>query len=495
MFNLSVSNLLLGIFFCLPQGELFGESENTETQEVVRKANIILMMCDDLGWGDVGFNGNQIIQTPHLDAMSRNGMKWNRFYAASAVCSPTRGSVVTGRHPYRYGIPTANAGHMKPEEHTLAELLGKLDYRTGHFGKWHLGTLTTSIKDSNRGGTRSSAHFSPPWKNGFEVCFSTEAKVPTYDPMLKPVAKASNKGWDYLKNLSAAVPYGTYYWNHQGKRLTENLLGDDSKIIMDRAIPFIEQAIAEGSPFFAIVWFHAPHLPVVAGPRHSAQYAQYDSYPKNYFGCITAMDEQVGRLRATLKRLNVSENTLLAFCSDNGPEGNSKAPGSSGVFRGRKRDLYEGGIRVPSLMEWPAVIPAGSQTDFPAVTSDYLPTILDILNIKPLDSRPMDGMSLLPVIKGELLSRPKPIGFEFGGKLALSDNRFKLVYYPEKKRGKKDSVKQEIDLPAYQLYDLLADPFEKKDLASLYPETVWSMARQLSDWRVSCRQSDDGADY
>ena len=134
--------------------------------------NIVLIMCDDLGWGDVGFNGNKVIRTPHLDAMAKGGMKFNRFYAAAPVCSPTRGSCITGRHPFRYGIPFANSGHMKPEELTLAELLKKQGYTTGHFGKWHLGTLTKTVKDANRGGPRGAKNYSPPQVNGFDACFT-----------------------------------------------------------------------------------------------------------------------------------------------------------------------------------------------------------------------------------------------------------------------------------------------------------------------------------
>ena len=156
--------------------------------------NIILIMADDLGWGDTGFNGNKVIRTPHLDAMAADGMKFNRFYAAAPVCSPTRASCLTGRHPFRLGIPTANSGHMKTEELTLAELLKKKGYATGHFGKWHLGTLTTKVKDANRGGPRGAAHFSLPSANGFDVFFSTESKVPTWNPMLKPKGKEACNG-------------------------------------------------------------------------------------------------------------------------------------------------------------------------------------------------------------------------------------------------------------------------------------------------------------
>ena len=330
--------------------------------------NIIIMMADDLGFGDVGFNGNKIILTPALDAMAKNGLKFNRFYAAAPVCSPTRGSVLTGRHPYRYGIPFANTGHMKTQELTLAELMQKKGYATGHFGKWHLGTLTKTIKDANRGGPGNVKHFSPPQANGFEVCFSTESKVPTWDPMWRPNGNKSRTWWDAIPAkgdpTKHATPYNTRYFNEQGKVITENLRGDDSRVIMDRAIPFIEKAAGAKKPFFSIIWFHTPHLPVVAGPRHAAMYKKYDKHKMHYFGCITAMDEQIGRLRNRLKQLGIANNTLVTFCSDNGPEGSSKAPGSAGGLRGRKRSLYEGGVRVPSVIEWPSKIKAGERDEY-----------------------------------------------------------------------------------------------------------------------------------
>ena len=180
------------------------------------RPNIILMMCDDLGWGDVGFNGGKIIQTPHLDTMAREGMRFERFYAAAPVCSPTRGSCLTGRHPFRYGIPYANSGHMKPDEFTLAELLKREGYVTGHFGKWHLGTLTKSVVEANRGGPRGAKHFSPPQDNGFDVCFSTESKVPTWDPMLKPKGAKAGGHWDAIKEGQETEEYRTFYWNEKG---------------------------------------------------------------------------------------------------------------------------------------------------------------------------------------------------------------------------------------------------------------------------------------
>ena len=437
------------------------------------KPNIVLIMCDDLGWGDVGFNGNKIIRTPHLDAMAKAGLKFNRFYAAAPVCSPTRGSCITGRHPYRYGIPFANSGHMKPEELTLAELLKKQGYTTGHFGKWHVGTLTKTVKDANRGG---------PQANGFDVCFSTESKVPTWDPLLRPKGNNSSKWWDAVSVAGEAKPYGTAYWNERGESVTGNTRGDDSRVIMDRAIPFIRGAARRGQPFFGIVWFHAPHLPVVAGPRHTAMYAGHAKYAQHYYGCITALDEQIGRLRAELRALGVADDTVLFFCSDNGPEGQaSSAPGTAANLSGRKRSLLEGGIRVPGIVEWPGRVKAGRTTDIPCVTSDYLPTILGLLEAKPVSDRPIDGMSLVPLLDGNLAKRGQPIGFESKGQLAWIGDRYKLY----RKGGAAE----------FKLFDLVADPSEKNDLAKAKPRLAKRLAGELAAWRASCQASAAGKDY
>ncbi len=449
-----------------------------------QRPNIVLIMCDDLGWGDVGFNGNEVIQTPNLDAMAAGGLRFERFYAAAPVCSPTRGSVLTGRHPFRYGIYTANAGHMKPPELTLAELLKTKGYRTGHFGKWHLGTLTKTVPDANRGGPRGAAHYSPPQDNGFDVCFSTESKVPTWDPMWVPADFAkgeSRKNWWAARGDTAAMqPYNTRYWDERGEQVTENLRGDNSRVIADRAVPFIRAAAAAGDPFFAVVWFHTPHLPVVAGPEYAAKYRQYDGYTQHYCGCITAMDEQVGRLRTALRDEGVAEDTMVWFCSDNGPEGNDEAPGKTGGFRGRKRSLYEGGVRVPGLVEWPAKVKPGTTTSFPASTLDYLPTILAELGATLPDARPTDGIDLAPVLDGRGEERSAPLGFQSAGVATWVSHRYKLV---KPRRG------------APELYDLIADPFERHDIAAQQPELVDAYSAALAEWQASCKVSDEGADY
>ncbi|HIE95816.1 MAG: sulfatase-like hydrolase/transferase [Fuerstiella sp.] len=446
------------------------------------KPNVVLVMCDDLGYGDPQcFNPRSPIHTPNIDAMAAAGMKFNRFYSAAPVCSPTRGSCLTGRHPYRYGIYSANTGDMKQQEITLPELLQNEGYSTGHFGKWHLGTLTTTVDDANRGGPRGEKNYSIPSQHGYDDSFVTESKVPTFDPLIKP-PNAGKHAWDEIDDKSKAVAYGTHYWDHAGRSVTENLEGDDSRIIMDRAVPFIESAVRRSQPFFAAIWFHAPHLPVVAGKKHVAPYKEHGVYERNYYGCVTALDEQVGRLRAILRTLGVSENTLLCFCSDNGPEGQAgKAPGSAAGFRGRKRSLYEGGVRVPGIIEWPGTIAPGSSTDFPAVTSDYLPTVMDVLGVAYPSDRPLDGVSLADVIRGKNVQRSKAIGFQSKNQIAWHAASHKLY--------SGDGGK------TWELYDLTADPGESNNLAAAQPGLTGQLRSEAITWQESCKRSDAGADY
>jgi arylsulfatase A-like enzyme len=369
---------------------------------------------------------------------------------------------------------------LKTEEITIPELLRPLGYTSGHFGKWHLGTLSTTIRDANRGGPQGAQHFSPPSLHGYDDSFVTESKVPTYDPMIRPPDGGRN-GWDALGDDDAREPYGTRYWDHQGTEVKENLSGDDSRIIMDRVLPFIEGAVDSNKPFFAAIWFHAPHLPVVADRRHSQPYWDRGRYARNYFGCVSALDEQVGRLRQRLTELGIAENTMIWFCSDNGPEGKAgQAPGSAGELRGRKRSLYEGGVRVPSIVVWPAKVAPG-QTDVAAVTSDFLPTITELIGIEYPHDRPLDGTSLAPVLYGRSMPRNQPIGFQSGKQIAWHTGNYKLYSGDQGK--------------TWELFDLANDVGESKNLAEEKPDLVKELVRQVSAWQQSCKRSDAGDDY
>ena len=229
--------------------------------------------------------------------------------------------------------------------------------------------------------------------HGYDETFATKSAVPTWNPTKTP------DGWTSFGAREDGFWGGSIYVQN-GKPVTSNLEGDDSRIIMDRAIPFIEKSISNDKPFFATIWFHTPHEPVVAGPEYLAKYPNLSLAQKHLYGAITAMDDQIGRLRNFLKDKNIDENTIIFFCSDNGPSDPlaKKGIASAGPFRGHKHQMWEGGLRVPSLILWPEHIKAGQVSNYQSSTVDYLPTILDMLNI-PIDKKiPLDGVSLKPVV-------------------------------------------------------------------------------------------------
>lgn len=432
--------------------------------------NVILMMSDDQGWGDTGYNGHKELKTPHLDRMSKEGITFTRFYSANAMCSPTRGSIYTGRHPYRYGITFAMKGMLEPNEICLTTVLKKAGYTTGHFGKWHMGTLTDRRGEQKRWGAfakNPKRYYCPPWERDVDVCFVTESKVPTWDPMIDP--GGFKRGIDTPPhNAETARRYGNDYFTGPGQIATENLRGDDSRVIMDRAIPFIRNAVQEKRPFLAVVWFHTPHSPVLSGGRYKELYKHLSIEQQHYYGCISAMDDQIGRLRDELKKLKIEDNTMLWFCSDNGParQGSPRELGTAKNLSGRKLTLLEGGIRVPGLCVWPARFPEAMIIDTPCVTTDYMPTILAALDIPLPNDRPYDGVNILPLIQ-DAAKRSGGIGFINGGAKAWIEHQYKL-YTGSGNR--------------WQLHDLIADPAERKDLSKDLPEVKKRLMDEFNAW-------------
>lgn len=448
------------------------------------RPNIILIMTDDQGWYDVGFNGNKEVKTPNLDKLASQGIIFNRFYSASAVCSPTRASVITGRNPIRMNIPTANTGHMIDEEITLPELLKEKGYTTGHFGKWHLGTLTKTTRDANRGGKdKFLKDYSIPTMNGYDQYFCTESKVPTFNPMEYPTTfkdgESKQYGWRAPDKNEPTKFYGTAYWKGVELKSSSNLKGENTRLIMDRVIPFIENSKKKNKPFFSTIWIHTPHLPVVSDNIHRSYYKNMDIKKQLYYGAITDMDEQIGRLWKTLGDLKMQDNTMIWFCSDNGPE--RETPGSAGIFKGEKRSLYEGGVRVPAFVVWKNKFDSGKKVDFPAVTSDYLPTILDILNISYPDERPIDGISILDLLENCDNTRNSPIGFLFDSKISWVEDQYKLI--------SKDNGNN------FELYDILNDKAEENNIIEMNSDLAKKMKKELKEWQASVNRSKEGLDY
>ena len=434
-------------------------------------------MSDDQGWGDVGFNGHKDLKTPNMDAMAAEGIRFDRFYAAAPLCSPTRGSCLTGRFPFRYGILAAHTSGLRVGEITVAEILKKKGYATGFFGKWHIGWVDPTEKNTR-------GHYSPPSHHGFEEVFATTSAVPTWDPTVTPL------DWKSKTNLPGKPWKGGFPYLHNGQPATENLAGDDSRIIMDRVIPFIEKNHQQR--FLATVWFHTPHEPVVAGPEYKKLYAEFDEKRQNYYGCITAMDEQIGRLQAKLKELKIDDQTLIFFCSDNGPGDGlaKKGIASSGPFRGHKHQMYEGGVLVPAFARWPGVIEPNSSTKVRCSTVDFFPTVANLIGYRFSKQRPMDGIDLMPVVAGQVTRRDKDlfIGFrrlntDVDG-LSLIHGDYKILQRATKSKKKKIS-----------LFNLAQDPYEQNDLSQSQPERFQQLSKRLKAADAECQRSRDGADY
>lgn len=428
-------------FCALSAAGVFSFANASANQQ--RRPNIILMMSDDQGWADAGFRGHPHLKTPALDEMARRSLVFDRFYAAAPVCSPTRASCLTGRHPYRMGILGANSGDattpsrypLPDAELTLAEALKPLGYAAGHFGKWHLGDV-------------EGPNACTPGDHGFDEWFSTVRKVATLDPE------------GYVENGDPVPP----------------LEGDDSKIIMDRALPFIEKAVENNQPFFTVIWFHTPHVPFIADDDHRALYDEHSEAQQNFWGALTAMDEQIGRLRRELRRLGAADDTMLWFCSDNGARDRGpEFPGVNLPYRSGKATLYEGGIRVIGMLEWPNEITEARQTDMACSTSDYLPTIFDYLGLDTGKARqPLDGISLRSAIDGRRHKRGEPIGFWHRERAAWVEERYKLIMNAD---GDENA----------ELYDLALDPGETRNLAEAMAEQRERMSADLRDWMRSCR--------
>ena len=443
-----------------------------------------MLLCDDLGYGDTGYAGHPRLQTPGLDRLAASGMRLNRFYAGGPVCSPTRGTCLTGRHYIRYGINHANQGRLPAEEITLPQLLKDHGYTTGHFGKWHLGTLDPNYSAKRQDPARC---FAPPWERGYDQSFATESRVPTWNPQ---------QGINLRTNERTEEVWATPYVAN-GKVVEETLEGCDSEIIMDRAINFIEKSVENNQVSFSTIWFHAPHTPVVAGPEWLQQYADCTDDEAHYYGCVSAMDHQINRLLDRLESLGISEQTMIWFASDNGPEGstelehNGRNQGRTGGLRGRKRSLYAGGLQVPALIRWPELLPAGSQCNAPVSTLDYLPTICSALGIS-LPQRPLDGIDVMPLLSGQDNQRPQPIPCRFLSRkdamfgsptLALIDNE--AIFYSNLSATNEEE----------EWYHIVEDPAQEHNLIAEHPQEAEQYRAQLASFLSECRHSHAGGDY
>jgi len=409
------------------------------------RPNIILVMADDQGWGQTGYYGNPVLKTPNLDAMAANGLRFDRYYAAAPVCSPTRASVLTGRTNLRTGV-LSHGYALRRQEKTIAQALKDAGYATGHFGKWHLNGMRGPgvpilAEDSHNPGVF-----------GFDE-------------------------WLSVTNFFDRNPI----MSRKGEFV--EFKGDSSEIIIDEALKFIGKQAEADKPFLSVIWYGTPHNPFMASDEDTMEFAHLDTASKDQHGELVAMDRSIGALRQGLRDLSISDNTLVWFTSDNG--GLPKiTPSTVGHLRGFKGSLYEGGLRVPSIVEWPEHITKPRVTNFPAVAMDIFPTVAEIVGIPhSAMQKPQDGQSLKGLFTENWSKRNKPISFSCFGNSALLENNFKLLLNG---KGKKKS---------FELYDLATDPIEAKNLYESHSDLAARMTKTLKARNASIENSLAGKDY
>ncbi len=433
--------LLFAILLCDHRWQNFSTAAEAEPAS---RPHIILLMADDQGWGETSYNHHPLLKTPHLDALATGGLRFNRFYAAAPVCSPTRATVLTGRTNDRTGV-ISHGYALRRQEITIAQLLRGAGYVTAHFGKWHLNGLRGPGVPVLKDDAHHPGHF------GFDHWLSTTNYFDR-DPILSRL--------------------GNF----------QEFAGDSSEIIVDQALQFIGEQLPTDSPTFTVIWYGTPHSPFKASAADIAAFKDLDEGSRHHYGELVAMDRSIGALQSGLRRLGIQRNTLIWFCSDNGGLPKIR-PTTVGPLRGFKGTVYEGGVRVPAVIHWPGRIESPRQTEFPAFAGDMLPTLLSITAITyPAADRPIDGINLDPVLDQDPPTRDRPIFFRHLTKAALIENQWKLLT--------NDLNKNDLEL-----YDVVNDPAESNNLIRQRPAIATRMQSLMDQWNRSVDASFAGKDY
>ena len=435
-----------------------------------RRPNVVFVLIDDLGWRDVGCFGSTFYETPHIDRLAATGMKFTNAYAACPVCSPTRASIMCGKYPARIRLtdflkgrrklkgspilPADYADQMELDEVTIAEVLKSRGYRTCFLGKWHLGGPKYYPQfqgfDINIGGTHHGmprAYFWPRWKNNPPII----GKFP-------------------------------------GENLTDRL--------SQEACQFIKENASKEQPFFLYLSHYAVHIPIQGKEKKIAHYkAKLSASPPRkgrqnnpyYAAMVETVDDSVGRVLNTLRRLKIDDKTIVIFFSDNGGlatrEGRHTPATINAPLRAGKGYLYEGGIREPLIVRWPGVVTPGSVSDEPVVSVDFLPTICEMVGIDfrgVKTNGPVDGISMTPVLKHPAVHLPSRAlywhyphfsnqGGRPGAAVRLGD--WKLI--------------ERYEFGNLELYNLKTDPGERNNLAKRFRERAGRMRAMLVNWRQS----------
>ncbi|MBX7211844.1 MAG: sulfatase-like hydrolase/transferase [Verrucomicrobiaceae bacterium] len=410
------------------------------------RPNIVLVLADDLGYGDLACYGCKDVLTPNLDKFAGEGLKLTSCYAGHGNCSPSRTALMTGRTPTRVGvrdwIPEDSPVHVRRSEVTIATLLRTAGYTTCHSGKWHLN------------GAFNKPAQPQPGDHGFDHWFSTQ-----------------NNAYPNHRNPDNFVRNGREVGATEGYA---------AHLVANEAIHWLADLRDKTKPFFLYLCFHEPHEPIASDDKYAKLYPSSDPSFAAHHGNITQMDDAFGRVMRALDDQGLRGTTFVMFTSDNGPAITPQHPhGSAGPLRDKKGSLYEGGIREPGLIRWPGRTKPGSVSDEPVCGVDFLPTACAIAGIEPPRDRKLDGASFLPVLEGGTIARHTPLYWHFnrafnGPKVAMRIGDWKILAAldnppPEKGNDITEQTEKDFktaELTTFQLYNLRDDIGERNDLAA-----------------------------
>ena len=462
--GLGMSTLITRIFFCVA---ILAGAARVLGAEDFQRPNVVVLLADDLGVQDIGcYDGP--VSTPVLDRLAASGTRFETFYSGCAVCSPSRATLLTGRHHIRAGVyswisDSNQRSHLLLRERTLAEVLRDEGYSTAHIGKWHLGLPTASIEKPT------------PDQHGFDHWFATwnNAEPSHRDPK------------NFIRN---------------GQSVGQ-LEGYSCQIVVDEAIDWLDQRDRSQEPFFLNVWFHEPHAPIAAPDSLTQKYGEIKDRAAVYSATIDNTDRAIGLLLKKLSEIDKPENTLIFYASDNG----SYRDDRTGGLRGRKGVNWEGGLRVPGIFSWPGKIDAGKVCDQPAGLVDLLPTICGLLKIPSTRGPELDGVDLSEALLDSNRGwvREQPIFWHLQKSrpiVAMRQGQFVIVADPDYELSTVNMF-NEAWIPIikqggyrnYQLYDLVADPKQTHNLAAEKSEILEAMKETLLDFNASVMR--DGEDW
>ena len=440
---------------------------------VAEQPNIVVIVADDMGYGDLGFTGHSKIKTPHLDALAKGGATFNHFYSPAQVCSPTRAAMLTGRMPHRHGIYSFIGGssgsltHLPKSEVTIPQILRKAGYQTAIIGKWHCSLNQVQQKNDK---IPTMDHY------GFDYWFCSDDN-----------AKILNKP-NWIRN---GKNEGTK------KALAANVVGKE-------AVHWLTKVRKNNKPFIQFVHFYEPHW-YVAGPDDLVssylKTATKNENEAHYFAAVTNVDREIGNITKTLEKLGLKDNTVILFSSDHGPAklGGGKSDrnyGTANPYRGNKYGLWDGSIHTPGIVHWPATIKPGVVVDTPAGSIDWFPTICDITKVNLPAKRELDGQSLVPLLQGKEMVRKKPLQWHHyntnpknspNPNAVLRRGNYVICgFYDPKTQLKVASWKvahiekiKEGTIVRYALYDLSKDPQQKNDISEQEPNIFNELKTQL----------------